>query len=147
MVKSNQGDTNIFNISNPEQYRCQILHYHNRLSRLYIAVYKWEDRHVPAIFYLLFSDVAYFDCPVTWQGAEFGIAPADDCIQLMLDAGLVGSAILRFPNAYASITDYARLYIGTTSTDRNVGIIANSANMVHDLPTDLAWAISSLVRC
>lgn len=138
MVKSNHGDNNIFNITNPDQYRCQILHYHNRLSRLYLAVYKGEDRHAPAIFYLLFSDVGYFDCPVTWQGAGFSIAPPDDCIQLLLDTGLVGSAILRFPNAYGSITDHARLYIGSTSTERDVRIIANSANMVHELPSDLA---------
>ena len=136
MVKHNHGDTNIFNITNPDQYRCQVLHYHNRLSRLYLSVYKGEDRHAPAIFYLLFSDVGYFDCAVTWQGAEFSIAPSGDCIQLLLDTGLVGSAILRFPNAYASITDHARLYIGKTSTDRNIRIIANSANMVHDLPSD-----------
>ncbi|MGJ3239455.1 MAG: hypothetical protein ACFE0Q_12165 [Anaerolineae bacterium] len=138
MVKSNQGDTNVFNITNSEQYRCQVIHYHNRLSRLYVAVYKGDDRHAPPIFYLLFSDVAYFDCPVTWQGAGFDIASGDTCIQLMLDSGLVGSAILRFPNAYASITEHARLYQAQTSADRAVRIIANSANMVRELPADLA---------
>lgn len=138
MVKSNHGDNNIFNITNPQQYRCQIVHYHNRLSRLYIAVYKGEDRHAPAIFYLLFSDIAYFECPVNWQGAEFQIAPSDDCIQLMLDAGLIGSAIMRFPDAYASITQYARLYIGTTNTKKDIRIIANSANMINSLPADFS---------
>lgn len=138
MVKSNHGDSNIFNITNPQQYRCQIVHYHNRLSRLYLAVYKGEDRHAPAIFYLLFSDLAYFECPVNWEGAEFNIAPSDDCIQLMLDAGLIGSAIMRFPDAYASITQYARLYIGKTSTKKDIRIIANSANMINSLPADLS---------
>jgi len=138
MVKSNHGETNIFNITNPDLYRCQILHYHNRLSRLYLAVFKGNDRAVPPVFYLLFSDVGYFDCPVTWQGAGFDIAPPDDCIQLLLDTGLVGSAILRFPNAYASITDHARLYVATTATERPIRIIANSANMVHDLPAQLS---------
>lgn len=138
MVKSNHGDSNIFNITNPQQYRCQIVHYHNRLSRLYLAVYKGEDRHAPAIFYLLFSDLAYFECPVSWEGAEFSIAPSDDCIQLMLDAGLIGSAIMRFPDAYASITQYARLYIGKTSTKKDIRIIANSANMINSLPADLS---------
>ncbi|MEM9952862.1 MAG: hypothetical protein AAF846_14740 [Chloroflexota bacterium] len=137
MVKSEHGDANIFNISQPELYRCQVIHYHNRLSRLYIAVYKGDNRQAPALFYLLFSDVGYFDCPTTWQGASFMIAPSDDCIQLMLDTGLIGQAILRFPNAYASITDHLRLYVGETSSDRNVRIIANSANMVHELPDNL----------
>lgn len=138
MVKSKQGETNIFNISNPEAYRCQILHYHNRLSRLYISVFKGQDRATPAIFYLLFSDVAYFECPVTWQGADFNIAPSDNCIQLMLDTGLVGEAILRFPNAYASITDYANLYLAQTSLEKEIRIIASSANMLRDLPSDIA---------
>lgn len=137
MVKSEQGASNIFNISDAEAYRCQILHYHNRLSRLYIAVFKGQDRNAPAIFYLLFSDVGYFECPVTWQGADFTIAPTDDCIQLLLDTGLVGEAILRFPNAYASITDYANLYIAQTSLEKEIRIIASSANMLHDLPSDL----------
>src|SRR5687768_998189 len=137
MVKTENGATNIFNITQPELYRCQVLHYHNRLSRLYVAVYKGNDRAIPALFYLLFADVAYFDCPVNWQGADFSIAPADDCIQLMLDAGLIGQAILQFPNAYASITDYARLYIAKTQGERSIRIIANSAVMVQELPKDL----------
>lgn len=137
MVKTENGATNIFNITEPELYRCQILHYHNRLSRLYVAVYKGTDRAAPALFYLLFSDVGYFDCPVSWQGANFSIAPSDDCIQLMLEAGLIGQAILQFPNAYASITDYARLYVGKSSTERPIRIVANSANMVQELPKDL----------
>lgn len=137
MVKSNHGESNIFNITQPELYRCQLLHYHNRLSRLYLAVFKGQDRAAPPVFYLLFSDVAYMDFPVNWQGADFNIAPADDCIELMLNSGLVGQAILTFPNAYASITDYARLYIAQTSTDTQIRIIANSANMVHQLPSEL----------
>ena len=136
MVKTQPGDTNIFNITDTDLYRCQVHHYHSRVSRLYLRVYKGQV-DVP-VFYLLFSDVAYFDCPVNWQGADFHIAEADDCIQLMLEAGLVGQAILRFPNAYASITDHARLYVAETAAQRSVRIIANSANMVRSLPDEIA---------
>lgn len=89
-------------------------------------------------FYLLFADVAYFDCPVTWTGADFAIAERDDCIRLMLEAGLIGEAILRFADAYASITDYARLYVAMTQGQRPIRLIANSANMLRELPDDLA---------
>jgi hypothetical protein len=136
MVKSQLGATNIFNITDADQYRCQMHHYHSRVSRLYLRVYKGQT-DIP-VFYLLFSDVAYFDCPVNWQGADFGIAAADDCIALMLESGLVGRAILQFPNAYASITGYARLYVAQTNAQRSVKIIANSANMVKALPPELA---------
>ncbi|MDQ7026021.1 MAG: hypothetical protein Q9P01_01720 [Anaerolineae bacterium] len=136
MVKSQLGATNIFNITDSVQYRCQVHHYHSRVSRLYLRVYKGQT-DIP-VFYLLFSDVAYFDCPVNWQGANFSIAPADDCIALMLEAGLIGQAILQFPDAYASITEYARLYVAKSNAQRPVKIIANSANMVKSLPTELA---------
>jgi len=137
MVKNTIGETNIFNVTRPENYRCQIVHYHNRLSRLYVAVYNGTGRAAPIVFYLLFSDVGYFDCPVSWTGADFRIAPEDDCIQLLLETGLIGAAILQFPNAYASITDHARLYIGSTTTDKDIRIIANSANMIQNLPADI----------
>lgn len=135
MVKTEPGAENIFNITRPEQYRCQVHHYHSRVSRLYLRVFKGPQEQ-PA-FYLLFSDVGYLDCPINWQGAEFHIAPADDCIQLMLDTGLIGQAILRFPNAYASITDHARLYVAATSAERAVRIIANGATLIRSLPDDL----------
>lgn len=132
MVKTATNSQNVFNISQAQDYRAQVLHYHNRLSRLYLSVFKG---HAEApVFYLLFSDVAYFECPVNWQGVDFAIAPSDDCIQLLLDAGLIGKAILQFPNAYASITDYARLYIAQTSSLKAVRIIASSATMLKEAP-------------
>ena len=138
MVKTEEGESNIFNISKPEQYRCQILHYHNRLSRLYLAIYKGQDRAAEPVFYILFSDVAYFDCPVNWEGVNFNIATSEACIELLLAAGLIGKAILQFPKAYASITEYARLYVAETQADRSVRIIASSANMIHSLPAELS---------
>lgn len=134
MAKMEPGTTNVFNITEPFRYRCQIHHYHSRLSRLYLRVYK-DRRETPA-FYLLFSDVGYMEMPATWQNADFHIAPKEDCIQLMLDTGLVGPAILQFPNAYASITDHARLYQVETG-QRPVRLVAGSASMLPSLPPDL----------
>ena len=135
MVKANIGDTNIFNITDPTEYRCQIYHYHSRVSRLYISLLKGQQ-NIP-IMHLLFSDVAFFDCPVNWQGADFSIGDKDACIELMLERGLIGQAILQFPNAYASITDYARLYVCVTSTGVPVRLIANAASMIKSLPPEL----------
>ncbi|MCA9912228.1 MAG: hypothetical protein KC496_02715 [Anaerolineae bacterium] len=136
MVKTEQNAENIFNITNPEEYRTQVLHYHNRLSRLYLSVFKGQNQ-APA-FYLLFSDVGFLDCPMSWQGAQFDIAPEEECIRLLLETGLIGRAVLQFPRAYASITDYAKLYMGQSSGERPVRIIASSANMLRSLPSDIA---------
>ncbi|MCA9887514.1 MAG: hypothetical protein KC546_04040 [Anaerolineae bacterium] len=134
MTKTEPGSQNIFNITEPERYRCQVFHYHSRLSRLYLRVYKDQNQH-PA-FHLLFADVAYFDCPVTWQGIDFRIAEYDECLQLMLDTGLVGQAILRFPGAYASLTEYTRLY-ETVTDKRSIRIIAGSGTLLQHLPAEL----------
>lgn len=135
MVKTESGTTNIFNITEPIRYRCQVHHYHSRLSRLYLRVYKGRAE-VPA-FFLLFTDVAYMECPMTWQGTDFEIAPYDECIQLMLATGLVGQAILRFPAAYASLTEHTRLYREVTEGRQPVRIIAGSATMLRDILAEL----------
>ena len=109
MAKSAHDSKNVFNITEPVRYRCQIFHYHRKLSRLYLSVYQGQ-RSQPAL-YILFSDVAYIEAPTSWLSAQFDIAPKADCIELMIQAGLVGPAVRQFPDAYASITDYARLYL------------------------------------
>ena len=134
MAKNEHGSRNAFNITNPARYRCQILHYHRKLSRLYISVYQGQ-RDEPA-FYLLFSDVAYIEAPMSWLGAAFDIAERDECIALMLELGLVGDAIHQFPDAYASITDYARLY-RVRSIQREIRIIASSAAILQTIPAEI----------
>ena len=135
MAKHEPGSRNAFNISQPMRYRCQILHYHRRLSRLYLAVYQGQ-RSEPA-FYLLFTDVAYLDAPMSWLGADFDIAGQDACVALLLEAGLVGAAIHQFPDAYASVTDYARLYVARTP-DRPARIIASSGAILTAIPAEIA---------
>ncbi len=134
MAKHNPGSSNAFNISRPERYRCQVLHYHRRLSRLYLCVYQGL-REEPA-FYLLFSDVAYIDAPMSWQGAAFNIASREDCTALLLDRGIIGDAIRQFPDAYASITEYARLYTVSAAAQR-IRIVASSAALLQTIPPEM----------
>ncbi len=134
MAKTERGSQNAFNITDPARYRCQVFHYHRKLSRLYLSVYQGA-REQPA-FYLLFSDVAYIEAPMSWLGAEFDIAARGECIALMLEVGLVGDAIHQFPDAYASITDYARLY-RVRSVHSEIRIIASSAAILQTIPVDL----------
>lgn len=135
MAKTDYGAQNIFNITDPQRYRCQMLYYHARVSRLYLSVFK-EGVTTP-VFYLLFSDVGYVQCPSSWQGAAFDIGTQDECLQLMLDSGLIGAAILRFPNAYASLTDYARLYRVQTTSSVEIRLIASAGTMLPQLPADI----------
>lgn len=134
MAKTEHGSKNAFNISNPARYRCQIFHYHRKLSRLYLSIYQGQ-REQPS-FYLLFADVAYIEAPMSWLGARFDIATREECIALMLEVGLVGEAIHRFPDAYASITDYARLY-RVESVHSEIRIIAGSGSILQTIPSEI----------
>lgn len=125
---------NIFGIAQPMIYRCHIHRYYSGLSRLYVRAFKGQQQ-VPA-FYLLFSDVGYIEGPVNWQGVDFHIAPQQECLDLMLQTGMIGPAILQFPDAYASITDYARLYVARAAHSP-LRIIASSAALLNDLPAEL----------
>jgi len=73
---------------------------------------------------------------MNWQSVDFYEAPAQDCIDLMLKTGIIGPAVLQFPDAYASITDVARLYrVDTPGTP--IQIIASSASMLDTVPTNI----------
>lgn len=125
---------NLFRLTEPERYRCQLLSYHRRLSRLYVGVFlPHEEQKAVA---LLFTDVAYLDCPVNWQGADFTLRPAEECIALLLEAGLIGEAILHFPGAYASFTEHVHLY-EVPGGQRPVRIIAGSATRLQQMPDHL----------
>ncbi len=126
--------TPIFEIKAPQLYRCQVYRYFNGLSRLYLSVFK-PQQNIPS-FFLLFSDVGYFEGPVNWQSVDFYAAPSQECIALMLKTGMIGEAILQFPDAYASITDSAHLYT-VDSPESRIKIIASSASMLESIPANL----------
>ncbi len=134
MAKVEVNSRNVFNITKPAGYRCQVFHYHRKLSRLYLSVYQGQ-RNQPAV-YILFSDVAYIEAPMSWLGAEFNIASKQACIALMIDVGLVGPAVRQFPDAYASITDYARLYT-VDSPNSAIRIIASSGSLLRSIPPEI----------
>ncbi len=131
MAKTAPGSTNIFNVTDAHRYRCHIHHYHSKLSRLVVRVYK-DDRPTPA-FYLMFTDVGYIDGPVNWRNVDFGIAPTDDCIALMLQGGLIDQTVADIPDARAALAAATRLYIGGTDSTR-IRILAGSATLLQQLP-------------
>ena len=73
---------------------------------------------------------------MSWQGAEFDIASSEECVKLMIQVGLIGAAIHQFPDAYASITDYARLYQVRT-TGGLIRIIAGSGTIMKRVPAEI----------
>jgi hypothetical protein len=125
----------LFEIRGAALHRCQVYRYFNGLSRLYVGVFR-PHQNIPA-FYILFSDVAYFEGPMSWESADFYIAPTQDCIDLLLRAGVIGPAVLQFPDAYAAITETARLYTVQPAAGSVVRIIASSASLLDSIPATL----------
>lgn len=122
----------MFDIKAPQLYRCQVYRYFNGLSRLYLSVFK-PQQTIPS-FYVLFSDVAYFEGPMSWESVDFDIAPTQDCIDLMLKTNIIGPAVLQFPDAYAAITETAHLYVIHSA---HVRVIASSVSMLTEVPAGI----------
>lgn len=127
-------EENLLNLKDPRGYHCHIHHYHSRLSRLYVRAYR-PNQTDPA-FYVLFSDVGYIEGAISWQGADLCVAGYDDCISLLLAAGLIGEAIYQYPDVYAEVTRGAHLYVFRTPS-APVRLIASAATMLNDVPDSL----------
>ncbi len=125
---------NIFALQGAAMYRCQVYRYFNGLSRLYLSVFK-PYQQVP-FCYILFSDVGYFEGPMSWESADFFKAPPEQCIDLMLKTGLIGEAIFTFPDAYASITETMNLY-SVRTPHKPIRIIAGGAIRMDSIPEGL----------
>ncbi|MFN8371735.1 MAG: hypothetical protein U0694_02505 [Anaerolineae bacterium] len=122
---------NVFNIKTPQIYRCNVHRYHNKLSRLYIRAFKGEAQE-PA-FYLLFTDVGYFEGPMNWQGVGFRLAPARECLTLMQKAGLLAGVQ---PELASAIAEMTHLYLLDTPATI-IKIIAGQATRLNEIPTDI----------
>ena len=125
---------NVLKLATPTLYRCQVYRYFSGLSRLYLSVFK-PNQTVPA-FYVLFSDVAYFEGPMGWESAAFYTEDKDTCVDLLLRTGIIGPAILQFPDAYAPITETVRLYT-VDSAHSQIKIVASSIARLESVPADI----------
>jgi hypothetical protein len=121
--------SNIFNIKTPQIYRCHIHRYYSGLSRIYVRAFKGEAKE-PA-FYLLFSDVGYFEGPMNWQGISFRIAPPQECLALMQKGGLLNGVS---PDMLNAIGEVAHLYLLDSAP---VKIIAGHAARLNEIPQEL----------
>lgn len=123
--------TNVFNIKTPHLYRCNVHRYHNKLSRLYVRAFKGDAQE--AAFYLLFSDVGYFEGPMNWQGVSFRFAPSSTCLQLMQKVGLLTGVL---PELAQAIVEVTHLYVLETP-QATIKIIAGHAARLGEIPPEL----------
>ena len=124
---------NHFNIKAPNLYRCNVYRYSSTLSQLYIRVFKGMS--VAPSFYLFFSDVGYFEGPMNWEGVDFQMQPADDCLSLMRDMGMVEDFLLDDPDTREALTESVHLYTVKTRHS-TIRIVGGEAVMMADVPPE-----------
>ncbi|NWF70780.1 MAG: hypothetical protein HXY40_16980 [Chloroflexi bacterium] len=120
---------NIFRIQHAQEYVCHVHRYYSGLSRLYVRAFK--GRAPEPAFYLLFSDVSYFEGPLNWQGAGFRKAAAADCHALMQRAGLLDNVPREMLPTLLEVT---HLYLLDSAPLR---IVAGHAVRLTQIPPEL----------
>ncbi len=117
----------------PKRYSCNVFRYHSSLSRLYIRVF--EGLKDAPSFYLLFTDVGYFEGPMNWRGVDFVRADAEDCLSLMVATGMVDDMMLDDLDTRQALAEAAYLYTLQTGHSR-IRIIAGEAVKLQNLPAE-----------
>jgi hypothetical protein len=73
--------TNFFSLPNPDDFRCIVMKYAIGHSVLHIQL---EDQiHRGNILHSVFAPTVYFSGPIRWNGANFQVAPPDECLILL----------------------------------------------------------------
>ncbi len=126
-------DSPIFEIKTPEVYRCNILRYDTRLSKIYVRAFNGMSDD-PS-FYLLFTDVGYFEGPLNWQGAAIYKASSELCLKLMVDVGMVADFMMDDPDTLAALKETANLYLFKTKF-RPIQLVAGNVVMRNNVPPE-----------
>jgi len=133
MVYTMSTEMNIFKLEAPKLYRCNVHLYNSNLSQLHIRVFR--GLNTTPNFYLLFTDVGYFEGPMNWQNADFTRESGEACLALMLQTGMVQNINLDDPDTRQALAEAAFLYTVKTSTT-TIRIIAGSAVRLTELAKD-----------
>src|SRR5262245_27453156 len=73
-----------FEFEKPDRWNCQVVYYSVQQSELHINVQQLGSEKALTI---VFVAVAYFEGPLTWHGAEFGVEPDENCSELLHRVG------------------------------------------------------------
>lgn len=72
---------NTFNLTNPDDYNCAILGYRHNHSMMLVRVS--NDEIDSNAFFIVFSEVIYYEGPFQWNGCNFYLASEDECRELL----------------------------------------------------------------
>jgi len=115
---------NVFGVENPESYECHVKRYDSRLSYLEIYTRPLDQSSLQESFFsFVFNAVEYFEGTMTWIGANFRIAPPNECIQI------ARKMPYQHKMTDQEILDFYDLYV-VESKQSQIKILAGSGGMV-----------------
>jgi hypothetical protein len=122
---------NYFSITDPDSYGCGVYKYVASLSVLHIRVV--NSTKPPNLFYIVFYPVEYFSGPMYWQGANFQLAPDEECLMIL-------SRLERYKGTLPEkllIDEEHKLKLFTVKSPRNtIQIVAKEAKTHNEI-----WAL------
>jgi hypothetical protein len=124
---------NFFDIVEPQAYSCSVSSYQYSHSLLLVRADRFDSQFKDTL-YLAFGDVRYFDGPLLWDGADFCVAAASECAELLrkFRVGLP-DALPEMPDDFLnSLLRIFRLYCVETPSHR-IRILAGVANKTKDI--------------
>lgn len=115
------ANDNYFNLPDPENWGCQVWGYLKSHSVLIIQLQADSETSC----FLEFAAVEYFEGSIVWQGANFSLAPPDECLR-----------IIRRTGRFNSISDdyllsHLRLFTVNSDSESPIKILAANG-MVSD---------------
>jgi len=123
----------------PESYDCVVWSYLVSHSLLLVRALKDDsgtndEMLASDLFYLLFSNVRYFEGGFAWQGINFDLGTSEECLQLMRLTN--GSKALDIPDE--AILKYYHL-IKFSTPQGQIRVLASDIRKIAHVPKDFFW--------
>src|SRR5258708_24150103 len=128
-IKLEHGRDNIFDISGAETWTCQVSGFRDTFSIMWIRA--WDRDHKQERN-LVFRLAYFFDGPTQWVGANFHVAPQDECIALLETFGWLNNIPKDQLQSYLE-----HFYLVVVPSIRyKVSVLTQSAYLAQEIPAD-----------
>lgn len=121
LLEPAHGSSNVFALTQPDDYRVDVYHYQQRIGRLYLRFSSARET-----FFVQLSNVTFIEAPAKWQGANFTTASEADYATFIDERGIAINSLR---------ADAMRLYVLDGRT--TVRIIASTAHILDELPSHI----------
>ena len=132
MLNPDQNPKTIFNLPEPQSYKCTVWHYSVSHSKLYIRIHNADDAQ-----YLFFQEVWFFEGATRWTGASFSLGSVDERETLWK---IILPEMTSDPRRLQYLLENYHLFVVET-TQPIVRILSATGSLIQDLPKILTTTV------